>query len=255
MTLLNSFMLALGMNILLFFPAYIFRTDKITDGAYCLTFIVISIFSFLYSEMTFGAWLLLGMIGLWAFRLGMYLLLRIRKIGHDKRFDEMRGHWGKFLGFWILQGFTVWVVLLPSLLYFRNIIFELSWISWIGLAIWGLGLGIETLADIQKNNFYRLDAHKGKWIESGLWRYSRHPNYFGEILVWIGIYLYTLAAMDFWQSMLGILSPLYISALIIFVSGIPILEKSADAKYGTNPDYLRYKINTNSLILWRSRKK
>jgi steroid 5-alpha reductase family enzyme len=255
MTLLCFFALALGINILMFFPAFYLKTDKLTDSSYCLTFVVVSLAAFLNSEITLGSSIMLGMIWLWAFRLGLYLLMRIRKIGHDSRFNEMRAHFGKFLGFWILQGFTVGIVLIPSLLYFKNLNHRISWLNFVGAVLWGLGLSIEALADRQKNRFYAVAINRGKWLDTGLWHYSRHPNYFGEILVWLGIYVFSLASLDLWQSLLGFLSPLYISVLLIFVSGIPILEKSAEKKFGQNPAYRSYKENTNLLIIWFSGKK
>ena len=187
------------------------------------------------------------MIVIWGLRIALYLFKRVIKMGRDKRFDKIRPSFLKFLGFWILQGITVWVVLLAALLFFMNkTVF--SAITIIGLLIWILGFLIETFADHQKHVFKNNPKNKGKWIESGLWKYSRHPNYFGEITCWTGIFLFTLSSLPGLYKLLALISPLYIAFLIIFVSGLPKLEKSADMKWGTNKNFQEYKKRTSILV-------
>lgn len=242
-------MLALGINILMFLPAYFLQTDKFTDISYSLTFIIISCVCFFNSTMSFGSLILFIMVLLWALRLGIYLLYRIRKIGHDARFNAMRKNFIKFFGFWVLQGLTVWIVMVPSILYFQRHA-HLSWLSLVGFLVMSSGLLIESLADWQKSRFYQQAKNTGKWLDSGLWHYSRHPNYFGEILVWLGVYIYTINALNGWYLLYAALSPFYISIMLIFVSGIPLLEKSSDAKFAQDPNYWHYKKNTSCLIPW-----
>lgn len=255
MTLSGSFMLALGINMIMFIPAYFLQTDKLTDISYSITFIIISLASFLYSKISLSSWLLLIMLLLWSLRLGIYLLYRIRKIGHDRRFNIMRKNFLKFLMFWVLQGFTVWIVMLPSILFFQAPEHHLSWLSGLGFLMWGSGLIIETIADQQKSRFYDNPNNRGTWLDSGLWHYSRHPNYFGEILIWLGVYVYTLNSLNGSHMLYAAISPLFISIMLIFISGIPLLEKSADAKFGQDPNYQRYKKNTSCLIPWAKKQK
>ena len=142
---------------------------------------------------------------------------------------------------------TVFVIMIPALLFLSSDA-EVTAISYLGLVVWIFGLFVETVADIQKFNFSKRG--KGKWIASGLWKYSRHPNYFGEILCWVGIYLFTFSSLSVAGKFLGLLSPVFISFLLIFVSGIPILEKYADKKWGKDKEYRRYKKRTSVLIPW-----
>lgn len=246
--LATTFALAIGINVLMFLPAYLLKTDKLTDISYALTFAFVSFLALISNHPTLPKSLLFLLILLWALRLGGYLLLRIRKIGKDKRFDGRREKFWSFANFWLLQGATAWIVLLPSIMFFGNKIQQLSAYSYIAMVIWLLGLLIETVADAQKFNFIGNPANQGKWINTGLWKYSRHPNYFGEILAWVGIYLFTVFGLTPIQSLAGAISPIFIATLIIFVSGIPLLEKSADKRWGNNKEYKKYKKEVGILV-------
>lgn len=232
----------------MFVPAYYYKTDKLTDLSYAISFVAISLYGFLFGGLTFPSLILFIMILLWATRLGGYLFIRINKVKKDSRFDEMRNKFWSFIRFWVLQGFTVWVVLIPSNLFFLNRVESTNNLGIIGILFWLTGLLIETFSDLQKYRFINKSKNKGKWINSGLWKYSRHPNYFGEITLWFGVYIYTLFGLDSGQALLGLVSPIYISVLIIFVSGVPLLEKAADKKWGKDEDYQEYKKNTNVLV-------
>lgn len=254
MDLLIALIVSLGINILMFIPAYLLRTDKLTDISYAVTFSVLGIIAIVLGGITIPALILLVAILLWASRLGIYLLIRIHKMGRDKRFDEMRKSFWRFGRFWILQGITVWIVLLPSMLFLTKSPKELSWYSCIGLVIWTFGLTIETLADIQKFRFINNLDNKGKWINSGIWKYSRHPNYFGEIILWLGLYIFVLGNLSTGEAFVGVIGPLYIAFLILFVSGVPLLEKAAEKKWGENNEYQNYKKKTSMLIPWFNKK-
>jgi len=250
---LELLFLSLLIQAILFLPAYFKQTDKLTDFSYSLTFIILAIFAFSQSIKSVGHYLLLTMIILWSLRLGVYLIIRIKKIKRDKRFDGMREKFFSFAGFWLLQGISVWVIMLSSLFYFFDVAY-FSLLSIIGLIVWLFGLVTETIADLQKYRFINDVANQGKWIDIGLWKYSRHPNYFGEICVWLGVYLFVLPSL-FWPAyLIAILSPLFILILLLFVSGIPKLEKYADDKWGDNLDYQAYKKSTSKLILWFKKK-
>lgn len=247
-SLLTTFIFSVGVNMLMFFPAYFLKTDKLTDISYALTFIALAIFGLTNHAVTFPSLVLATMIFTWAIRLGSYLLNRIRKIGKDKRFDERREKFWSFATFWLLQGVTVWVVLLPSNLFFGNDVESLPTVAYLGSLIWLIGLIIEALSDKQKYDFINDPKNKGKWVNTGLWKYSRHPNYFGEILLWIGVYIFTIFGLSQTQTLIGLLGPLYIAVLIIFVSGIPLLEKSAEKKWGEDKNYQKYKNTTGVLV-------
>lgn len=246
--------ISLLINVAMFIVAYKQQTDKLTDISYAVSFIALAIYGLATQGSSDLKLILVAMVTLWGLRLGSYLLIRIRKIGRDKRFDGIRNDFLKFGKFWIGQGLAVWIILLPVLLVELNDEPLIEMASLFGIIVWGAGLIIETVADQQKFAFINKPANKGKWIDSGIWRYSRHPNYLGEILVWLGVYITALPALTAAQAGIGILSPLFIMALLLFVSGIPPLEKQADERWGDNPKYHDYKARTSLLLLWPPKK-
>ena len=247
MEILITLFFSIGINILMFIPAYIFKTDKLTDISYAVTFAAIAIYGFVLNTITIASIILFLMILIWSIRLGSYLLIRINKMGKDSRFDGMREDFFRFLKFWFFQGLTVFVILLPSILFFNNEN-ELPFYAYIGAVIWLIGILIEGIADYQKYKFINNPSNKGKWIETGLWKYSRHPNYFGEILLWLGVYIFVFSGLTTLQALIGIVSPLYIFFIIVFISGIPLLEKGADKRWGEDEKYKEYKDKTSILI-------
>ena len=245
--MLQFLLISLAIQIALFIPAFKFKTDKLTDLSYGLTFVLLALIAFLLSDVSFPKLLLLLMITAWGLRLGIYLFIRINKIKKDDRFDEIRTNFFRFLGFWLIQGVTVFVVLIPSLLFFQTTT-VFSPLSLFGFGVWLTGLLIEGFADQQKFSFINNEKNKGKWVNVGLWKYSRHPNYLGEILCWVGIYLYTFSSLTYVYRLMGLLSPLFIIILLLFVSGIPKLEEKADKKWGSDKEYQKYKKKTAVLI-------
>ena len=243
MALLTYLGIAVLFNLIMFIPAYIFRTDKLTDISYALTFIMIAGLAAFTENMH---WVLLAMITAWGIRLGGFLLIRIHAMGSDKRFDEIRNNPLKFVGFWLLQGVSAWVILIPALFYFSTRA-SMSPLTYLGIIIWLAGMLIEGIADWQKYRFKQSNSKK--WIDTGLWRYSRHPNYFGEILCWLGIYIYTVPALTQSKILIALISPIYITVLLRYISGIPMLEKRYEKKYGSKKSYREYKESTNLLIL------
>ncbi len=234
-------------NMSMFLIAFRLQSDKLTDISYAVTFMTLALFGFFRSSGEIFHVLLLIMVGLWAIRIGGFLLYRVIKIGKDQRFDGMREHFFTFSRFWILQAVTVWVLMLPSLLAFESS-GQLSTLAYIGLAIWTVGLVTEAVADFQKYRFSQVAKNKGTWIDSGIWRFSRHPNYFGEILVWVGVYCVTYVSLAPVEAWIGLLSPVFITVLLLFVSGLPLLEKSADKKWAHVKEYRAYKAATSVLI-------
>ena len=246
--ILLTLLVSLAFNLILFIPAYRFKTDQLTDISYAITFIGLAFFGFVTNLFTVPSLILYFMILLWAGRLGVYLFGRIRKIGRDKRFDGMRDKFWLFGRFWLLQGISVWIILLPVSLFFNSPPSVLTVLSLPGFLIWLTGLLTETIADMQKYRFISDPSNRGKWIQDGIWKYSRHPNYLGEILVWIGVYFFTLPGLSFSHAWIGLIGPLFITLLLLFVSGIPMLEKSAELKWGEREDYLEYKRRVGILL-------
>jgi steroid 5-alpha reductase family enzyme len=181
--------------------------------------------------------------------LGGYLVIRIRKWGRDNRFDEIRNNFGKFAGFWLFQAITAFVVLTSSLIYFyQNESSQFSIYHLLGASLFLSALLFESVADIQLYKFTSKNENKGKFIDKGLWRFSRHPNYFGEISVWLSLWLYAFPALTTTLKVVGFISPLFIFTMIRFFSGVPMLEAKAEKKWGTDKDYKEYKKRTGLII-------
>jgi steroid 5-alpha reductase family enzyme len=125
---------------------------------------------------------------------------------------------------------------------------ELDVFALVGFVVWLIGIGIEALADQQKSAFRADPANKGKFIQSGLWAWSRHPNYFGEIVLWVGVAIIAFPVLSGWQ-LVTLVSPLFVILLLTRVSGIPMLEKRADERWGGQPDYEAYKERTPVLVM------
>lgn len=246
--ILSALFVSVAINLVMFLPAFAYKTDKLTDISYAISFAMVALVGYALSSQTSGQLVVLILVLLWALRIGTFLFVRINKIGKDKRFDGMRENFGRFLRFWVAQGVSVFVILLTALLYWSEDGSALGWLSYLGVLVFATGLLLETTADAQKYRFNSNAANKGKWIESGVWRLSRHPNYLGEIMIWCGMYLIVFMALGGWQRLFGLASPLFISGLLLFVSGVPPLEKSADKRWGKNVNYQHYKRRTPILV-------
>eukprot|EP00088_Acartia_fossae_P011112 TRINITY_DN15575_c0_g1_i1.p1 TRINITY_DN15575_c0_g1~~TRINITY_DN15575_c0_g1_i1.p1 ORF type:complete len:194 (-),score=25.80 TRINITY_DN15575_c0_g1_i1:177-758(-) len=188
------------------------------------------------------------MVFAWACRLGSFLFVRIMKDGEDKRFDRAKESPSVMFKFWTIQAIWVFVTLLPTLMLNserRNP--PIGTRDYIGWGIWAGGFLIEVIADAQKTYFRNDPANKGKFITSGLWSVSRHPNYFGEISLWFGLYISASSVFSGAQYF-SVISPVAVMLLITKLSGIPLLEKAGMKKWGDNPEYLKYIQDTPSLI-------
>ena len=232
-----------------FVPAYLLQTERFYDITGSLTYITVMVLAVLLSaEPDARSWLLLGMVVIWAVRLGSYLFLRIRKAGEDKRFAEIKPSLPRFLNTWTLQGLWVSLTLAAALAAVTTTErVGIGTVTAIGLLVWVAGIGLEAVADAQKNRFRGDPANKGRFIQSGLWSWSRHPNYFGEIVLWVGVALVALPVLRGWQ-WVTLISPLFVALLLLRVSGVPMLEKSADEKWGGQPDYEAYKKRTSLIV-------
>ena len=251
--LIWSLLLSLAINGSMFLVAYRLQSDKLTDVSYTVSFIVLAGFIFSQSSGQSLHLLELLLVCLWALRIGSFLLYRVIKNGKDQRFDGMRENFWKFGKFWIGQALAAWILLLPAALASQHAVPGVQATAVIGAVIWLAGFALEATADLQKYRFSQQGANKNKWIESGVWGSSRHPNYFGEIVVWIGLYVCAFQALSSTGRIIGLMSPVFITSLLLFVSGIPILETSADKRWGDNPGYRRYKKRTSILVPWLKR--
>ena len=251
-SLLVTLGISLGIQAAFFVVAATFRTDKVTDLSYGLTFIALAVWQFGSQLRWFTPATTLGlMVVLWALRLAAYLFVRVLRTGRDARFDGVRERFWKFARFWFFQGVAVWVIMLPATLWFTLSPSNDAWNGWMamGASVWLIGLVIETVADAQKFASKSRDGSRARWPDLGLWRYSRHPNYFGELLCWWGLFVFVLPGLGWW-ALLGAAGPLTITALLLFVTGIPTLEASAERKWGRDPEYAAYRQRTNRLIPW-----
>jgi steroid 5-alpha reductase family enzyme len=251
--LLITLIVSLGINGAMFLVAFWRQSDKLTDISYAVTFIVLAMTALVRGPgARYYNTFLAAMIWIWGIRIGGFLLYRVIQKGKDSRFDGMREDFVHFGKFWLGQAITVWLLMLPVSLALQQQ-GKIGILAYFGMVIWLLGLLVESAADWQKYRFNTDSKNKGRWIEEGVWQYSRHPNYFGEIAIWIGVYLYCLTVLSGWQVFVGLLSPVFITILLRFVSGVPILEKSADKRWGNDPKYRAYKQHTSLLLPWPKR--
>ncbi len=234
---------------LVYIHAWAKRTEKYFDLTGSLTYITITV---LLVVLTPGVdargFLLAALVVIWAARLGTFLFRRISRAGKDDRFDELKKSFFRFLNVWTIQGLWVtftaaaaWVGITSS----QRVAFD--WLAVVGLVLWAVGFAFEVVADLQKSRFKADPANEGRFINTGLWSKSRHPNYFGEIVLWIGVALIALPTFQGWQ-WIAIISPLFVTLLLTRVSGVPMLEKKADGKWGGQADYEEYKRTTPVLI-------
>jgi steroid 5-alpha reductase family enzyme len=234
---------------LAFIPAFKAQTETYYDLTGALTYISITVLLVLLTPgVDARALLLAAMVVAWAARLGSFLFRRVRRHGKDDRFDELKPSFFRFLNTWTLQG--LWVVLTAAAAWIAITSatrVALDWWALAGFVVWAAGFGIEITADSQKRRFKADPANEGKFISTGLWSRSRHPNYFGEIVLWIGVLIIAVPVLEGWQ-WVALLSPVFVAFLLIKGSGIPPLEKKADKKWGGQPDYEAYKKNTPVLI-------
>jgi len=240
---------------LVFVPSFLLRTERFFDLTGALTYAsVTAVAAALSSPVDGRSVLLLVLVVVWAMRLGTYLFRRVLRSGKDARFDEIKRSFPRLLLTWTLQGLWVSLTLGAALAAITTSMRQpLGVPSFVGLALWLVGFGIEALADAQKKRFRSDEANRRRFIRSGLWKWSRHPNYFGEILLWIGIAVIATPVLRDWQ-WATIISPIFVILLLTRVSGIPMLEKRADAKWGGQDDYELYKRRTSILIPWPPRR-
>ncbi len=232
-----------------FIPSFMNRTEHFFDLTGSLTFISTVLFTLMViPEIYLRDVVIALLVIIWAVRLGSFLFLRVRKDGGDGRFDIMKTKFWWFLMTWNIQGMWVFLSLAAGLAAMTsNQKLEADIYLLIGLVIWIIGFAIEVIADNQKSKFRSNSENKDKFISTGIWSWSRHPNYFGEILLWIGITVIALPVLQGWQ-FITLISPIFIIFLLTQVSGVRLLELRGKKKWGDNEEYQRYIQNTSVLI-------
>lgn len=196
-----------------------------------------------------SSWLMAVLILVWAVRLGTFLFRRVRRAGGDTRFVKVKKDPLRFLMFWTIQ--ALWVFFTGCAAYTAMASENEAGFGGFAIAgaiIWLIGFGIELRADAEKSAFKADPANKGRFISTGIWAWSRHPNYFGEIVLWVGIAIIALPALSSWQYV-ALISPVFVFVLLTRVSGVPALEAQGRKRWGSDPDYQQYVASTPSLVL------
>ena len=242
-------LLAYGINWLVFIPSNIAKTEHYFDLTGSITYVTVIAVALLLSEDLDARALIVGsMVVAWALRLGSFLFRRVRRDGRDGRFDEIKVDPLRFFMTWTLQGLWVLLTLAAALAIITGAERKaIGWVAIVGIAVWVIGFAIEVVADRQKSAFKRNSDNKGRFITTGLWAWSRHPNYFGEIILWIGVALIAIPVLSGWRWFM-LISPVFVILLLTRVSGIPMLEARSEARWCEEESFREYTENTPALI-------
>jgi steroid 5-alpha reductase family enzyme len=236
-----------------FIPAYVFQTEKFYDLTGSITYLSVVWYSLNlasdgFTNVNAANITVVVAISLWALRLGSFLFMRIHKDGEDKRFRTIKPSATQFFMTWTLQG--LWVSLcsmcaLTAISSDSGVV--INTLFYIGIGLFVIGFSTEVIADNQKSKFRSLPENRDKFITTGLWAKSRHPNYFGEIVLWTGIAVMSFSSLDQWQY-LTLISPIFTYILLVYVSGVRMLEARSDKQWGEDEAYQSYKSSTP--VLW-----
>ena len=242
--------LAYVINWAVFVPSNAAKTEHYFDLTGSATYVMVTAVALLLSDDLDARAVIVGaMVFVWALRLGSFLFRRVRRDGRDGRFDEIKVNPLRFFMTWTLQGLWVLLTAACALAIITGMDREpIGWIGIVGIAVWLGGFAIEVVSDRQKSAFKRDPANRGRFISSGLWAWSRHPNYFGEIVLWTGIAVIALPVLSGWR-WVSLISPFFVALLLIRVSGIPMLEARAEKRWGDDEEYQRYVEKTPVLVL------
>ena len=249
---INAITLIFIIHWISFIPANIYKTEKFFDLTGSITYITV-IFYVLYSkgksfDLIIGEIIISASIIIWATRLGSFLFLRIKKAGEDKRFREFKKSWSRWLLTWTTSGMWVTICSLCGLTAISSdLVIEMDPLFYFGLFLFITGFSIEIVADHQKTKFRSIPTNKGKFISTGLWSKSRHPNYVGEITLWLGISIMSFSNLNGLE-LITLISPIFTYWLLVYVSGINILEKSGQKKWGHLESYKKYVKKTPQLF-------
>lgn len=246
--LISSFSVSLTFFTLVYFYSLHKRDASVVDVAWGFGFILLAAYLYITNvEPTTTQALVLAMVLVWGVRLGLHIGNRNSRVGEDWRYAKWREDWGKsfwwrsYLQVFVLQSILLTIVALPIIAssVYRS---DLQLISFLGLSVWAVGLFIESVADIQLREFkVKTKNKKQRFLKSGLWKYSRHPNYFGEATLWWGVWIVVMANSD---ALLTVIGPITITLLVRYISGVPMLER----KYSGDGEFEKYKRTTSVFI-------
>ncbi len=238
-----------------FIAAILKRDNSLADIAWGLGFILVAFLSLLSRDGLAARPLVAStMVLVWGLRLAFHIFVRNRSKGEDSRYAAWRKAWGKWVALrsyfqvFLLQGFFLLVVSYPVLLINARSGRNFGGLDLAGSLIWILGFIFESVGDAQLARFKKQPGNRGKIMTEGLWRYTRHPNYFGEALMWWGIFVIALSLRGGWTA---VVSPVLITFLLLRVSGVTLLEK----RYDKNPEFREYALRTSPFIPWFPKKK
>jgi len=242
----------IGLQLSFFAIAFTCKFDKVTDIAGTMNFVILAWLMFWLQGTYYARQIVvLALVSAWGFRLGFFLLSRVLKRGKDARFDQMREKFFPFLGFWLYQIVWVWTVSLPvTVLMGAKNDTSLSGQDYVGWALWGIGFFFQVAADQSKMYFTDNPANKGKLLTTNVWSWSRHPNYFGEISMWLGIFLTSSAvysANTKW-AYFSITSPLLTYLLLMYLSGVKMAEDRYNQTFKNNQEWIDYRKRTSVLV-------
>ena len=235
---------------IIFIPSFAFQTEHYFDLTGSISYLSAIALAFYLNPSVDPRDLLIGLlIVVWAVRLGSFLFMRVKQDGKDDRFTIMKTQFHWFLMTWTLGGLWVFLTMAAGLAAITSDTTQpFGLMAYLGLALWVFGFSIEVIADRQKREFKKNQQKDKEFITSGLWAWSRHPNYFGEITLWIGLTLIALPVLSGWQ-LVTLISPVFVYILLTKISGIPLLENRGMKKWGSDPEYIDYVNRTPALIL------
>ncbi len=241
--------LAYVINWAVFIPSNIAKTEHYFDLTGSVTYVTVVAVALLLSDDLDARAVIVGaMVFVWALRLGSFLFRRVRRDGRDGRFDEIKVDPLRFFMTWTLQGLWVLLTVACALAIITGIEREsIGWVGIVGILVWIAGFATEVISDRQKSAFKRDPANQGRFINTGLWAWSRHPNYFGEIVLWTGIAIIALPVLSGWR-WVTLISPVFVTLLLTKVSGIPMLERRAQERWGEEEAFKTYTATTPVLI-------
>lgn len=240
---------AFGVNWIAFVPSMLKQTERFFDLTGAITYTSVTVLALLLSDNGEVTSILMALlIFIWAGRLGSFLFRRITRDGQDRRFNKIRADPIRLFETWTLQ--ALWVSLTAIAAWTAMTSTDgapFGVLTAVGLVVWVIGFAVEVKADTEKSAFAENPANAGRFISSGIWAWSRHPNYFGEITLWIGMALIAIPAFD-GREFVALISPLFVTVLLTKISGLPALERRGQKRWGDEPEYQSYVATVPILI-------
>jgi steroid 5-alpha reductase family enzyme len=254
-TVLKAVILAFLIQWASFVPAYILQTEKFYDLTGSITYLTLVLFVVISTNsLEYSSLVVCACVSVWAIRLGSFLFFRIKKDGEDKRFRSIKPDFTRFFMTWTLQGMWVTMCLLCVITALSSKGGVITGVGfYFGLACFVLGFALEVKADVEKTIFRKKTENKNKFINSGLWAMSRHPNYLGELVLWCGIAMMSFESLKGLQY-ITLVSPLFVYILLVYISGVRMLEESGEKKWGHLKEYRDYVKNTPVFFMTVTRK-